>query len=868
MSSDALLASDPVSQLSLAIEKSLGKKDSLKAAAEDITSQQPSIQELISRATTQDLYFALAPLALKRLLAAKEETQERFAGRKHAFYLSMEWLMGPQMDTALVASGLFELIQKLLGDERLQQLLSFARDLGIGNGGLGRLAACYIEAAAQQDLPEKGYGLWFKKGFLYQKIGAHGQQIEEDDPWLETGGIWAITQSHPVDAQNKPIMVRFGGRIEVEHQPPSPEHPYGFEVHKWVDTLDVPTMLQNLLVPSDAGKTVLPLGLWAVTPGFDSQHYLAGPVNRINDRLYPDESTREGKKQRLVQEFFLSSASVQATITYHEKIFGIGHLENLDETAAMQLNDTHPALAIPELIRILHDERGMGWKKATQVVRKVCFYTNHTLAPEALEKWDRNLFAEILPRHMEIIEGLNNDLMQEFDAKANADTSGDLWTLRDGVKLIDNEGVHMARMSAAFTKMTNGVSKLHSELVKKTLFPGLAAMGRTFWNVTNGISPRRWLQLANPRLSHLLTETVGDEWKNDLGTLVEKLEPFQEDNVFLTKLNAVKKKNKKALAALILQENGVVIDTDALIACHTKRLHEYKRQALTLFVTVAQYLDILAHPDKERPKLVNLFAGKAAPSYKYAKDCITLINWLGNKINNDPIIGDKLKTVFVSDNSVSRTQTFVSASDISEQTSMAGMEASGTGNMKYSLNGSLTVGTEDGANIEIGAYAGSDHFFFFGLNEREVEVIKTLSPEEYKRRYVEGDDNARLRGALEYLSQNLACDSDPEISRLAYMANNILAGKDKWLVAADFNDCWDKHEQAHALYLKPLAWAKEALINIRAGAKFSAIGSVMQYYEQWTKASHDAALEPEPAPQPPADYVQSPVVESQQLSLA
>lgn len=761
----------------------------------------------VEKATTADWYHAVSTILRKKLLQSWTETGDRQSAGKRANYLSLEYLLGPNtqtaMDAAKLGDDICEALVKLGADPN--EVVKYELDPGLGNGGLGRLAACFLDSGANLHLPMAGYGLFYREGFFKQKI-VGGKQVEEEDHWTRNGNPWEVR------CVEVPYKVKFFGRQDTPWQ----------NKYTWADAVEVKALAHDIMVPSYDGKTVNNLRLWdADLRNFEFKNEEAKELLwKLNYRLYPDDSNDKGKKLRLMQEYFFTSLSLQDIVSRH--LATNKSLDNLADTAAIQLNDTHPSIAVAELMRLLVDEHGMKWDKARDITRNVCFYTNHTLMPEALESWKTDLMKEVLPRHLGIIGQLNSDLLADAEKVMGGMNDADKEALRNRIRIIKDDRVRMGHLAAFYSKQVNGVSMMHSLLVKNDLFPDLVKVRgpESIRNHTNGITPRRWLVQANPDLANLITDTMGtDEWITDLPTIDKGLEKAQHDPRFRAAFAEIKVQNKQNLADMVRAMGGPELKANALYDIQIKRFHEYKRQFMNILHTVALYQDILDNPDKQRPDTVKIFAGKAAPSYAVAKENIELANWLADKINTDPRVGDKLKVAFIEDYNVSKAQVIVPAADISEQISTAGTEASGTSNMKFTLNGALTMGTRDGANVEIGERAGEDNIFFFG---NTVSDIQRLNQTGYNpKTFIDKDE--RLRKALDFLKD----------TPFANLADEVKNG-DHWKIAADFGDYWAKQEEARDMYLnRPAEWLTKSIINTRAGAHFSSDDTIRGYARMW-----------------------------------
>jgi starch phosphorylase len=667
-----------------------------------------------------------------------------------------------------------------------------------------------------------GYGLFYDAGFFRQDVQS-GHQLELPDKWLVEGkNPWGVVR------QERTYEVPFFGH-------------YSSDRSKWQNPVKVPFIAHDAMVPSYDGEGANTLRLWKtarkIETGDPEKDALIG---LINERLYPSNRDIFGKNLRFMQEYALVSASVQDILDCHLNRHKKS-LDHLPEAVAIQLNDTHPALAIPELIRLLVDEYGIEWKEAVEITRASCFYTNHTVMPEALEECHVAMVRYILPRHYTILERLQADLMNEVQEKAASVgwPQQEVFDRQSRVSIIHQGNVHMARLAAFFTKQTNGVARMHSELVAKELIPDLPALhGQdAVANRTNGISHRSWLVEANPGLASLLTDVLGSEaWVGDLSFLNSGLKPFQNDASFREQFQAVKRHNKETLAAMVKKLGGPTLDPGALFDMHVKRFHEYKRQFMNALHVVALYLDILEDPGRARAGTVKIFAGKAAPDYLEAKNHIALINWLANRINDDSRVGNLLKVFFIEDYRVSLAKTIIPAANLSEQISLAGKEASGTSNMKFALNGALTIGTLDGANVEIREKVGPDNFFLFGHTKPQLDQLNARG---YDIRAFTRE--SRLYTALVFLQKE---------TPFGYLAESIWQN-DPWRIAADFvgnsqrsvRGYWETQNAAHELYQNdPAGWLTAAIINTRGGSHFSSDDTIRLYVEgTWKLGPKDNA---------------------------
>ena len=779
-------------------------------------------------ATQRDIYDALS-LAVREELAARWlATQRRVtqAGVKRVCYLSVEFLLGRTLVNGLSALD-GELVQEArealaeLGFD-LDRVAQEEMDPGLGNGGLGRLAACFLDSLATLQFPAVGYGIRYDYGIFTQVIDEDGRQREVASSWLRQRNPWEIPRD---DAR---YVVRFGGRSAATNDA------RGRAKYRWVDTKNIWAVGFDLLIPGNRSPTVNHLRLWsgrAIAP-FDVELFNAGrhseaaaeqvEAKNLSRILYPDDTTPQGKELRFKQQYFFVSASLQDLLAQH---LAEGRaFEDLPDAVSIQLNDTHPALAIPELIRLLVDEHDLEWDRAWDITRQVFSYTNHTLLPEALEVWPVELFERLLPRHLQIIYLINRALLDEITARHPNDPDR-----RRRMSLIEESNgrkVRMSHLAVIASHTVNGVAKLHSDLMTKTIFADFAEQypGR-FTNVTNGIAVRRWLKQSNIGLSSLLTERLGHAWENDLEEL-ERLRWAADDADFRRQFRSIKLENKQHLAAVIQRRVGVEIDVNSLFDVQVKRIHEYKRQLLNLLHVVTRYHRLRADPDAYAVPRTVIFAGKSAPGYVMAKAIIKLINNVAQAVNADESIRGKLKVVFLPDYDVSLAQKIMPAADLSEQISTAGMEASGTGNMKLSLNGALTIGTLDGANIEIREQVGAENIFIFGMTAEEVDQRRKLgySPSQM----VPG--NADLAKTLDmidsgFFSPGNVADGKPVVDRL-------LSEGEPFFVLADYDSYVATQDEVDELYLKPDEWSRKAVLNTLSMGTFSSDRSIREYAQR------------------------------------
>ena len=748
------------------------------------------------------------------------ESDQKIKDAKSVNYLSLEFLIGRLTGNNLISMGLYDQIAEAMSElgQNLTDLLEEERDPSLGNGGLGRLAACFMDSCAAQEFPTVGYGLHYEYG-LFKQSFENGHQKEAPDAWRGVEGYpWEVAR--PEYAQE----IGFYGHVE-------PYVENGKEKRRWIPGMFVKGMPWDLPIVGYQSNTVYPLRLWecqAIAPFslesfnngdyFEAQHGLidAGNITKV---LYPNDNHEKGKTLRLMQQYFHSAASVRDILRRMEEA---GHkLEDLPKYETIQLNDTHPTIAIPELMRILIDERDMKWEDAWAICTKTFAYTNHTLLPEALETWPESLIQRLLPRHMEIIYHINHLFMQEVRQKWPGDVSKQqkLSIIQDGFHRM----VRMANLCVVGSYAVNGVAALHSELVKRDLFPEFHELYPTrLTNVTNGVTPRRWLKYCNPGLSALITEKIGDEWPADLDQL-SKIAKYADDKAFQKQFMAVKKENKQRLADWVQENMGIELNTDAIFDVQIKRLHEYKRQHLNLLHILSLYYRLLNEPSFDMAPRVVFFAAKAAPGYHLAKEIIFAVNKVAEKINNDPRVNDKLKVVFIPDYRVSMAEIIIPAADVSEQISTAGKEASGTGNMKMALNGALTIGTMDGANVEIREEVGDENIYIFGLDVEGVEEVHSrgYNPFDYY------NTNSLLKASLGLLLGEEFTPGEPGRLRTIYDA--LLDGGDPYLCMADFASYVAAHEAMDAQYRDQAGWAKKAILNTALVGKFSSDRSIRDY---------------------------------------
>jgi starch phosphorylase len=778
-------------------------------------------------ATARDIYDSLSLAVREELTLRWLATQRRVAKAhvKRVCYFSVEYLPGRSLLNALssLEGGLLQEARTALRDMGydLDDIAAEEVDPGLGNGGLGRLAACFLDSLATLQYPAIGYGIRYDYGIFTQTIGADGGQREIASSWLRLRNVWEMPRG------NVRFTVRFGGRIDA------PENSSGRDLQRWVDTSDIYAIGFDQLIPGNRGPTVNHLRLWsgrAITPfrieAFNAGDYGAAVQEQVEAKnlsrvLYPDDSTPQGKELRLKQQYFFVSASLQDILA---TLLSEGRsLASIPDSIAVQLNDTHPAVAIPELMRLLIDEHGLSWSESWQITTRVFSYTNHTLLPEALETWPVAMFERLLPRHLQIIYLINRDFLHAVEASYPGDQDR-----HRRLSIIDDDGdrrVRMAHLAIIGSHRVNGVAQLHSDLMRKHVFSGFADLyPDRFINVTNGIAVRRWLKQSNPGLSALLTERLGSSWENDLEEL-GRMTDAAEDAEFRRQFRGVKRTNKERLANEVMRRTGVEISVDTLFDVQVKRIHEYKRQLLNLLYVVTRYRRIRENPRAGVVPRTVIFAGKAAPGYAMAKAIIKLINNVARTIDADPDMRDKLRVAFLPDYDVSLAQKIMPAADLSQQISTAGMEASGTGNMKLALNGALTIGTLDGANIEIRDHVGGENVFIFGLTAEEVAAKRAG----YRPRR-DLDANPELKGTLDLIESGFFSPGRPDDAKP--VVNRLLSDGEPFLVLADFAAYALAQDQVDALYRLEDEWSRKAVINCMNMGYFSSDRSVREYADR------------------------------------
>lgn len=808
---------------------SMGKSDfNVDPGGNDVFSLKRAIEEKLlytigkipPSANPHDWLNATSLAVRDRLVQRWVKTTRAYYKRdvKRVYYLSMEFLIGRSLTNAALSLGIYDELKQALAalDVDIEEVAAAEPDAALGNGGLGRLAACFLDAMATLGISGMGYGIRYDYGMFRQEI-TDGNQVEHPDYWLASGHPWEFPRP---EVQ---FRVRFGGRCER----------HGSQT-RWVDTEDVLAIAYDTIIPGYATEATITLRLWSAKAtdemdlsAFNRGNYFGAVERRTTSEtvsrvLYPDDSTVSGRELRLRQEYFFVSASVQDLLRRHIRRYG--SVANLHESVAVHLNDTHPVLAIPELLRLLIDEQQQEWEPAWDMVRKVFSYTNHTLMHEALETWPVDMIGRMLPRHLDIIFEINARFLGSVASQFGVDHD-----LMRRLSLIDENGdrrVRMAYLAVVGSHKVNGVSKLHSQLMTNSIFSDLARVyPDRFNNKTNGISPRRWLGAANPQLAALIDEQIGPQWRLDLDRL-QALRPLADDPSFVDACRRIKLHNKTQLAAWMHSALGMEVDPHSLFDVQVKRIHEYKRQLLNALHVVTRYNRILAAPEAAWVPRTIIFSGKAASAYRNAKLIIKLINDIAAKVNQDPRVNGLLRVVFVPNYGVSVAERIIPAADLSEQISLAGTEASGTGNMKLALNGALTIGTLDGANIEIREQVGQDNIFIFGHTAEEVQSIRMRG---YRPRDIY-ESNSELQLALEQIRDGYFSPDDPE--RFKTIFDLLVNFGDQYLLLADYASYVATQERVDDLYRNQAQWHATAIRNIAGMGVFSADRTIADYAKE------------------------------------
>ena len=792
-------------------------------------------------ATIRDVYEAVAHAVRDRLVQRWIQTQRAYYKHdvKRVYYLSAEFLLGRLLAQNLMSLDVLDLARSMLRsyDLDLNHVLEQELDPGLGNGGLGRLAACFLDSLATLGYPGYGYGIRYEFGIFHQEI-RDGWQVERGDAWLRYGTPWEIARYEYT------ATVNFYGRVEETLDEDGNLHV------QWVDTNKVLGVPYDTPVAGYGNGTVNTLRLWAAraTKEFDFGVFNDGDYRRaveskaisesISKVLYPNDTSLEGRELRLKQQYFFVCCSIRDVLRRYRKSHNT--FREFPEKVALHLNDTHPAVTVAELMRVLLDVERLAWDEAWDITQRTVAFTNHTLLPEALEEWPAEMFERLLPRHAKIIYEINRRFLRQVQIHAPGDQARlDRMSI---VSPTEPAKIRMAHLAVVGSHSVNGVAKLHSELIVQKLMPDFAEMWPDrFNNKTNGVTPRRWILGANPRLAEAITRRIGDGWVTDLEQL-EKLAPFADDIHFLRVLQTIKRQNKVELATLVQRREGISIDPDSLFDVQIKRLHEYKRQLLNCLHVVSLYQRLKADPGLDMAPRTFIFGGKAAPGYATAKLHIKLINDVAETINADPAMRGRLRVAFVANYGVSLAERIIPATDVSEQISMAGKEASGTGNMKFAMNGALTVGTLDGANIEIREAVGADNFFLFGHDAEQVAQIKAdgYQPGQWIER------SERLRGALDLIASGFFSPDDH--SRFESVVKDLWT-RDQYLVCADFDAYLECHERVDAAYRDPDAWSRMVVHNLAHVGIFSSDRTIREYAKHiWGIEPIEVVIDPDDHP--------------------
>ncbi len=778
----------------------------------------------LEMATPNDLYMALAHTVRNQLLERWLHTVQNYdkPGGRIVSYLSAEFLLGPHLENNLVNLGIYDEARRAMEDLGLnfRNIIEQEEEPGLGNGGLGRLAACYLDSLATLEIPAVGYGIRYEFGMFDQEI-REGWQVEVTDPWLHLGNPWEIHRPEIA------YYVKWGGHTESYHDD------QGNNRMRWIPGREVKGTAYDTPVAGYRVNTCNTLRLWRAeaVESFDFQEFNVGDYyGAVNEKvvsetvtkvLYPNDEPEAGKRLRLAQQYFFVSCSLQDMLRIH-RLMG-GKPETFHEKIAIQLNDTHPSIAVAELMRLLVDEHQIEWEQAWHVTQSTFSYTNHTLLPEALEKWPLPLFGSLLPRHLEIIFEINRQFLDELRVRYPGDDQR-----LSRMSLIDETGeryVRMAHLASVGSHAINGVAELHSELLKRDVMRDFHEyMPEKFTNVTNGVTPRRFVVVSNPKLSRLISSRIGEGWIRNLQEL-RGLESSVDDPDFQKEWQRIKWENKQDLALLIRERTGIAVDADSLFDIQVKRLHEYKRQHLNVLHIITLYNRLKHDPKLKVVPRTFVFGGKAAPSYFMAKLIIKLINGVGEIINTDPDVAGRLKVVFFPDYNVKNAKFIYPAADLSEQISTAGKEASGTGNMKFALNGTLTIGTLDGANIEIREEVGADNFFLFGLTAEQVYQLKAKG---YNPKQVY-DSDPELREAVDRISSGSFSQGDKNLFKP--LVDSLLYG-DPYLLFADYRPYVEAQEQVSFAYRDTAKWTRMSILNVARMGKFSSDRSIKEYCDK------------------------------------
>ena len=772
-----------------------------------------------------DEYYSLSLAVRDRIIDRWFSTQKRYytENSKRVYYLSLEFLLGRMLENNVINLGIEEEVRvacKQLGVD-YDDLREVGEDHGLGNGGLGRLAACFLDSLASLSYPAVGYGIRYEYGIFRQEI-KDGFQVEEPDNWLAKGNPWEIA------CPNLSVVIRFGGRIIKPEGEKS-------DAFKWVDTNEILAVPYDTPVVGFENDCVNTLRLWSAraTHDFDLQEFNDGDyfaavqdknaAEKITKVLYPNDNNYEGKALRFKQQYFFVSASIQDIVKRYKRSHE--NFDSFTDKVAIQLNDTHPALTVLELMRILMDDEGLDWATAWNITVKTCAYTNHTLLPEALEKWSVSLFEEFLPRHLMILYEINRLFLRDVSLKFSGDQEKII-----AMSLIQEQPareVRMAYLSIVGSHSINGVAELHSKLLKKDLLSDFAALyPERFNNKTNGVTPRRWLLQCNPRLAELISDKIGRDWITNLSELT-KVETHIKNKTFRKRFTDIKSENKRILANLIEEQTGIAVDSESIFDVHIKRIHEYKRQLMNILHTIMLYRRLKSGSLADFHPMTVIFGGKAAPGYFMAKLVIKLINSVAEFINVDPDTKDKLKVVFVPNYRISVAEKMFPATDLSEQISTAGFEASGTGNMKFALNGALTIGTMDGANVEMAEEIGEEHMFIFGLRVNEIEEMRKADSYNAWDIY---NENKEIRETLDLVRSGFFSPKDPDL--FEPIIHSLLNQGDRFFVLADLEEYDRARLEANELYKDRKTWTDKAIMNMTRIGKFSSDRTIHEYAKQ------------------------------------
>jgi glycogen phosphorylase len=775
--------------------------------------------------TELDWYKSFAMTVRDRLMNLWNKTQKTYYAKdaKRVYYLSLEFLPGRSLSNSIINLGIQSESANALKElgHKLEEIEELEHDAGLGNGGLGRLAACFLDSMACLQIPGYGYGLRYEYGIFSQVI-KNGKQVEEPDPWLQFGNVWEIERPESM------YVIKFGGSIKEKVDKKG-------NIQKiWKSEQKVMALAYDTPVPGYNNNTVNTMRLWSAksTQEFDLNYFNHGDyIKAVEDKnitenitrvLYPNDNVSAGKELRLKQEYFFVSASLQDIIRRYKK--ERKNFNDFSEKVAIQLNDTHPVLAIPELMRIFVDEENLSWEASWQLCVKTFAYTNHTILPEALEKWSVSLIEKLLPRHLEIIYEINQKFLDEIKQKFpnNIDMLRNMSIIEEG----NEKFVRMANLAIIGSHSINGVAKLHSELIKQKVFPEFALVyPKRFNNKTNGITPRRWLKIANPLLAELITEKIGDKWITNFNEL-KKIVKFIDDKKFVKRWQEIKQQNKQVLSKIILETTGVIVNPCSLFDVQVKRIHEYKRQLLNILHVIYMYNQLKKNGISGFVPRTVVFAGKAAPSYEMAKLIINLITAVGSVVNCDKDIKNALKVVFIPNYGVSLAEKIFPSADLSEQISTAGMEASGTGNMKFALNGALTIGTLDGANIEIKQEVGDENCFIFGLTADEVAELKNKGYN--SRDYYE--NNLEIKEVLDMIHNDYFSFSEKGLFKPIF--DTLVNQGDYFMHLADFESYIECQKRVSEEYKDQKQWVKKSIINCANMGYFSGDRAIKEYAEE------------------------------------